>query len=380
MVTVASRSPLHAPKKALSVRDAKMVLVGAVVGAATTLLTTVTTTVLGPPRAQDGARCPPTSCRDCRDDIGSRQLLSKSKRRHQSREEEWRRYHRRDDTVADDDADDGTWNAVHVYGGTKAANAWSLYDEISTKRWLRHSPRHSSPEGKKWFGQHGQDIAVQKILCYKSNGFFVDLAANDPVWASNTFALEQNFDWRGLCVEPNQQYWPRLSAYRRSCKIVGAVAGAIDGQRVNVTLSHKKEVGPFGGIIGPQFDNRRVSSRHSVHQRYTVSLETILHRFRAPSTIDYLSLDVEGAEEFILGGFDFDRYTFSVMTVERPSDSLRELLVSHGYAMVMPLRAGDTVWVHSSLHRQATTNLKVNPEDIANHAVVNFPPGVLDER
>lgn len=81
------------------------------------------------------------------------------------------------------------WNPVHVFYGKMN----HLIDPIPEARWIKHSPRH--PKGGKWFSQHGQDIAIAKVFGFKSSGFFVDLAANDAVWASNSFALEQNFGW-----------------------------------------------------------------------------------------------------------------------------------------------------------------------------------------
>ena len=67
-----------------------------------------------------------------------------------------------------------------------------LSSKIPTEWWLETSPAHKNNRNGKWFAQHGQDVAVAKFFNFKRNGFFVDLAANDAVWASNTFSLEQN--------------------------------------------------------------------------------------------------------------------------------------------------------------------------------------------
>ena len=52
--------------------------------------------------------------------------------------------------------------------------------------------------------------------------------------------------------------------------------------------------------------------------RPTVSMEHLLDTMRAPSTIDFLSLDVEGAELAILRSFPFQRYTVRPTAVECP--------------------------------------------------------------
>ena len=56
-----------------------------------------------------------------------------------------------------------------------------------------------------WHGQTKQDKKVMKILQNKRGGFFVDLAANEPIQMSNTRALERDYGWTGLCVDGNQK-------------------------------------------------------------------------------------------------------------------------------------------------------------------------------
>lgn len=154
---------------------------------------------------------------------------------------------------------------------------------------------------------------------------------------------------------------------------MGAVVGRHDFEQVNVTLGSAKTSGPFGGIVGEQFDNKNA---RETALRYTASLKTILDTFGAPKVIDYLSLDVEGAEDFILSDFAWDQYTFLSMTVERPSDNLQTLLRLHGYQKAMNIKAGDTLWVHESLLQDALSNLKEHFEEIEAHAVKFFPKGV----
>lgn len=82
---------------------------------------------------------------------------------------------------------------------------------------------------------------------------------------------------------------------------------------------------------------------------YTVPLQEIFQRFETPRVIDYLSLDVEGAELFIMKSFPLHEYVIRVMTIERPKEELKTLLKQHGYNQVLRLsRWGETLWVHSS--------------------------------
>jgi hypothetical protein len=85
----------------------------------------------------------------------------------------------------------------------------------------------------------------------------------------------------------------------------------------------------------------------------TVTLESILDAQHAPSVMEYLSIDIEGAELSILQTFPFERYRFLAMTVEHNSRpeyrmQLRSLLQQHGYALS---QAGslDDFYVHRDL-------------------------------
>lgn len=48
-----------------------------------------------------------------------------------------------------------------------------------------------------WYSQVKQDEVVSALFRNKKNGFFIDLASNDAVTLSNTFALEERYDWDG---------------------------------------------------------------------------------------------------------------------------------------------------------------------------------------
>ena len=201
-------------------------------------------------------------------------------------------------------------------------------------------------------------IALTKLYRTKSkqpssdHPYFIDLAANDAVQLSNTLRLEDD-GWRGLCVEPNPIYWYRLA--HRKCDVVGAfVGGQTDMQQVDVSLTNEE----YGGIVGDQMDNKknvgnkkeRGNNVPKMEKRYTVSLRSIFRKFDVPPTIDYLSLDVEGAEELIMEDFPYDAHKILFITIERPKPGLKTLLEVNGYRFVMMLIVwGETLWVHESV-------------------------------
>lgn len=238
--------------------------------------------------------------------------------------------------ATNDDPDDVGWSTVQVYYGTR--HHLPNVSEIPYQYFHSHN----------WFSQVRQDEVVAALLRNKHDGYFVDLAANDAIRISNTYALETNLNWRGLCIEPNAQYWPSLS-YRK-CQVVGAVVGGeLTSEEVQFRLPKSKAV--RGGLIDSKFEKTKSASSNDPSQpRMTVGLGEILRRFNAPTTIDFLSLDVEGAEELVLGTFPFDQYRFNVLTIERPSGRLVQILNGQGYVQLKKLRRwGETIWAHKSV-------------------------------
>lgn len=104
----------------------------------------------------------------------------------------------------------------------------------------------------------------------------------------------------------------------------------------------------LAGIVGPGFDNKKKSAS-TVVQRHGVSFRALLDKFEVPAVVDYLSLDIEGAEYEVMRNFPFDSYKIKLLTVERPNAQLKSLLREQGYVFVTSSynRHGDELWQHS---------------------------------
>lgn len=200
---------------------------------------------------------------------------------------------------------------------------------------------HDAGLDSRWVSQVGQDRTVFHLFKGKRGGFFVDLAAHDAVDLSNTLTLEQAYGWGGICLEANPKYFEKL--YLRKCQVVQAAVGRVDNERANFNFRNE-----FGGLVGNSFDNKE-GGGGDVRTRATVSLERVFNDLSVPDVIDYMSLDIEGAEEWVFETFPWHRYTVLVLTVERPKEKLVEMLKSHGYIYVCDHGDfGDQMWLHST--------------------------------
>lgn len=105
----------------------------------------------------------------------------------------------------------------------------------------------------------------------------------------------------------------------RKCHFVATVAGKENMQEIEFHFPRDKA--PQGGIVEKEFDNTKQVPGRKQH-RYTQSLLSIFRRFQVSRIIGYFSLDVKGAEEWIMSGFPFSQGCFNVLTVVRPSKAL----------------------------------------------------------
>ena len=196
-----------------------------------------------------------------------------------------------------------------------------------------------------FYSQAKQDQIVLGLLRHKRDGFFVDLAANDAKLLSNTYALERSYGWNGVCIEPNPEYWFGHVRYRQ-CQLVAAIVG---DQRMDEIIFNYR--GVYGGIKKAGMDNApdRFDARGLPLPAYTVPLQELLERTQTPRVIDYLSLDVEGAEYYVMQRFPFASYQIKIMTVERPNADLKRHLEAHGFQMMAQItKWGETLWVHTN--------------------------------
>ncbi len=182
-----------------------------------------------------------------------------------------------------------------------------------------------------------QDVFVLAALRCRRKGFFVEFGATDGVVCSNSYMLEKEYDWQGILCEPSRHFHETLRSSRSAQIDVRCVSG-ISGQIVN-----------FTEVEGTGLSSMEAteSTRHSVFSSYkknyypvdTVSLTDLLREKGAPKIIDYLSIDVEGAEYEILHAHDWEAFKFLVITVEHNYESRRQdiydLLTSNGYTRVL---------------------------------------------
>ena len=201
-----------------------------------------------------------------------------------------------------------------------------------------------------WHSQIGQDECLVEHIFKRRRGlYYIDLAANDARHLSNTYVLDRNYSWSGLCVEANGRYLSGL-VNDRSCAVARVVVSNISGVERRFRFT-----GENGGLFMNWMKELTDHQRRTVKTITTVGIAELLAHANVPAQIDYVSLDLEGAEEEVLRAWPFEAHAFDVLTIERPTVGVHKLLTSRGYCVKLSFdnEIGDVLYVRRANRKLA---------------------------
>ena len=183
-----------------------------------------------------------------------------------------------------------------------------------------------------------EDVLIWEFFGRRTDGFFVEVGANEPQGGSQTWFFEQH-GWRGLLVEPQSRLCQRLREGRPRSQVFQVACGA---------PGHPKEM-PFYVAETPGHSSLAknlidASTRYvETEMVKMMTLDTLLAEAGQPR-VDFISIDVEGTQLDVLRGFDMRRHRPALLLLE---DHLHNLKVHRhvswqGYRLVK--RTGLNNW------------------------------------
>src|SRR5882724_1217204 len=186
------------------------------------------------------------------------------------------------------------------------------------------------------YAQRYEDLHLWRCFGEQSGGFYIDVGAGHPVYDNVSF-LFYLAGWRGISVEPN----PKLAALERAVRprdvLYEGLAGAQPGEATLYLQPH------FHGLSTTVLQHAQTAEKELGQsaeplRRPVITLAALCAE-HAPASIDFLKIDVEGAETDVLRGFSFDRFRPKVIVIEAYKPITMEpaygewepLLAGHGY-------------------------------------------------
>ena len=174
-----------------------------------------------------------------------------------------------------------------------------------------------------YYSQFGQDSYLETTFFkgYK-NGFYVDVGAHDGITFNNTLYFEKNNNWNGINVEPIKLIYDKLISNRPNNINLNYAICNNDGEtdflcNIGYTemLSGIKDNYDYRHHQRLEKENREMSSTTEVIKVNTKKLETIFDENNI-SHINYLSIDVEGAEYEVIKSINFDKVFIDIIGFE----------------------------------------------------------------
>ena len=197
-----------------------------------------------------------------------------------------------------------------------------------------------------------------------SNGYFVDVGANEPEEGSQTWHLEKR-GWRGVLVEPQPPLAQKLKE-RRSAAVFACACSS--PQNAGKMLPFQV-AGIFSSLNLDFFvaDMRK----DDIIEVPVRTLDDILEEANAPVPIDLLAIDVESHEIDVLNGLTLTRWQPRLIVIEDIvlNPRLHRLLRSRGYKWLR--RTGFNSWyVPADLAAlsQPMGSMAILPQILSRHA------------
>ena len=196
------------------------------------------------------------------------------------------------------------------------------------------------------YSQGGQDIYVTRILKEKRDGYFVEIGANNGYTMSNTYLLEKNYGWKGICVEATPYKITELTNNRPNAICISNAVHSESNLELDFTINMFDILNVITEYAEIAVDFLNQSGE--IIKVNTRSLTDILNENNAPENIDYLSIDTNGSEYKVLEGIDFSKYKFGVITVknsliEEKQNRIKEILTLNGYSVQQTVRMVDNI-------------------------------------
>ena len=204
----------------------------------------------------------------------------------------------------------------------------------------------------RYHGLNGLDKKLERYVDY-DDGFYVELGANDGVAQSNSLYFEKHRNWSGVLVEPSPHNFLKCTENRSARnRILCNACVSFDYQREFVRMTYSNLMSTAMGLetdIADPGEHAR-SGRRFLGPREPIfdfgaiarPLNDLLLESEAPKAIDFLSLDVEGAELEVLKGIDHEVFRFKYILVEcRALPDMEAYLGSKRYRFVERFSAHD---------------------------------------
>ena len=165
---------------------------------------------------------------------------------------------------------------------------------------------------KKSYSMEGEDLELLRITKNINQGFYVDAGCYHPLHLSNTFLLHKK-KWSGLNIDLSE-FTIDLFNYMRPNDV--NIHSAISNSEKEVVVYYQKKISQLT-TIKKSIAQERMQGPIKEKKMISKKLTTILNDSKfCNRKIDFLNIDLEGADMSALQSLDFEIYRPKIICVE----------------------------------------------------------------
>jgi FkbM family methyltransferase len=193
---------------------------------------------------------------------------------------------------------------------------------------------------KKLYSQNDEELVIRDFFDDRKGGFFVDVGSYHWEELSTTYFLEKHLAWSGIAIDALDVFAEGYAEHRPKTKLFNYAVSDKSGETLKLHLA-------FGASsVDPEWHKKFPKLKDKPLETVavpTITLNDLLEQ-NGVAKIDFLSIDIEGAEPAALAGFDIEKYKPQLVCVEVGEETRARIAAyfeQHGYERIVDER--DTV-------------------------------------
>ena len=188
------------------------------------------------------------------------------------------------------------------------------------------------------YAQNFEDVILNRLFSDRSQGFYIDVGAQHPRYDSVTKAFYDR-GWQGINIEPVKEYFQLLQQARER------------DLNLNLAVGESESELEFYELEGTGLSTFDRQTAHEIAQKdgyqissYQVAVKKLgdICQQHVTQAIDFLKIDVEGWEESVVLGHDWENFRPVVVVLEatlpnspiRKQTNIAQILESKSYEYV----------------------------------------------
>ena len=190
----------------------------------------------------------------------------------------------------------------------------NIFNKLTLKIKILHNIyiKHKYFLKKKSYSMEGEDLVLLKNINNKSNNFYVDVGCYHPLHLSNTYLLYKK-GWRGINIDVSK-YSIDLFNYMRPDDI--NIEAAISSNQNYIKVYYQKKLSQLT-TTKKEISQKRMQGHIKEKNIKAETLNSIINHSKYKNQrIDFLNIDIEGADLEALQSLDFNKYRPNIICVE----------------------------------------------------------------